>query len=260
MLRTFTFDDSKSVWIEEEHTLLLHDICAVLDEEKEIIYLWTGPKSSKQKFRDSYKQVKELLSNFPDLSIQFFLAEDNFPDEIQKNLDSLLGNIDLGKKKNLKLSRVILIRLYSISIIVTVFFPILLILNLFSSLLWPISDGYHWVSSTLYNTWINNSKIYVIITLVFLSINALIGIIETENQIILFSINGLIISIGFLFYFNQGIFLFLFQEGSTLTDYLISPRDIIIFLLLNLVATLTFEIPNIYKLISFFKTYKKFIF
>ena len=259
MLRTFTFDDSKFVWIEEEHRLLLHDICAILDEEKEIIYLWTGPKSSKQKFRNAYRQAKELLSNFPDLKIQFFLAEDNFPDEIQKNLDSMLGNIDLGKKKNLKLSRVISIRLYSISIIVTVFFPILLILNLFSSLTWPIFNGYYWVSNTLYNTWISNSKIYVIITLVFLSINALIGIIETENQIILFSINGLIISIGFLFYFNQGIFLFLFQEGSTLTDYLILPRNIIIFLLLNLTATLTFEIPNIYKLISFFKTYKKFI-
>ncbi len=128
MLRTFTFNESKSSWIEEEHQLLLHDICAVLDEEREIIYLWTGPKSSKQKFRKAYRQIKELLSNFPELKIQFLLAEDYFPDEIHENLKTMLGTIESEKKKKLQLTRIITIRIYSISIIITVFLPFLLFL------------------------------------------------------------------------------------------------------------------------------------
>jgi len=260
MLRTFTFNESKSSWIEEEHQLLLHDICAVLDEEREIIYLWTGPKSSRKKFRKAFGQVKELLSNFPELKIQFLSVEDNFPEEVNLNLKTMLGTIEMEKKKKLQLSRIITIRIYSISIIITVFLPFLLLLNLYSSLLWTEISGSYLISNLAYDDWINNSKLYILITLIFLFINIVIGVIEIENQIILFSVNGLIISIGLLLFFNQGVFLFLFQEGSTLSDYLIRSGDLIIFLLLNLATILIFETPNVYKLISFFKTYKKFIF
>ena len=260
MIRTFTFDETKSSWNEEEHQLLLNDICAVLDEEREILYLWTGPKSSKQKFRKAYRQSKELLSNFPELKIQFLLAEDNFPDEIHGNLKAMLGTIEMEKKEKLLLSRIISIRIYSISIIITVFLPFLFLINLYSSLLWTEINGSYLVSNVSYDNWINNSKLYLLITLIFLLINIIIGVIEIENEIILFSVDGLIISIGLLLFFNQGIFLFLFQEGSTLNDYFIKSGDIVNFLLLNLVTILIFEIPNIYKLISFFKTYKKFIF
>jgi len=260
MLRTFIFDESKSHWIEEQHRLLSHDVCAFLDEEKEIIYLWAGSKSKKKKFRNGYKQIKELISTFPDLNIQFVLAKKNFPIEILNILDSLLESTKLGKGKTLKFSRFTTIRIYSISIIISVVLPIISFLNLSTSLFWPKINSNYQVNSTNYATWINNSKIFTLIILFIFIINILIGIIEYENQVIIFSINGLIISIGLIIYLNQGIFLFLFQEGSTLTNYLILQNDIFIFLILISIAMLIFEIPNIYKLISFFKTYRKFIF
>ncbi|MFX0106607.1 MAG: hypothetical protein ACFE75_14125 [Candidatus Hodarchaeota archaeon] len=240
--------------------MLSHDICAILDEEKEIIYLWSGPKSKRVNFRKGYSQVKELISSFPELNIQFVMAKKNFPIEIQNKIDSLLESIKLGKEKILEFSRFTTIRIYSISIILAVLLPILSFLNLSTSLFWPISNGTYQVNSSLYNTWINISKIITIITLILFSTNIVIGIIEKESQVIIFSLNGLIISVGLTLYLNQGIFLFLFQAGSTLTNYLILQEDIFVFLILNLIVILIFEIPNIYKLTSFFKTYRKFIF
>ena len=143
---------------------------------------------------------------------------------------------------------------------ITVFLPFLLLLNLYSSLKWTVINGSYLVGNFIYDNWINLSKLYILIILIFLFINLVIGIIEVENQIILFCVNVLIISIGLLLYLNQSVFLFLFQEGSTLNDYLIRSGDLLIFLLLDLVTIMIFETPNIYKLISFFKIYKKFIF
>ncbi len=157
-------------------------------------------------------------------------------------------------------NRFITIRVYFIFLLCVIILPIISLLNLSSSLLWTISDGNYEVSRNIFRLWIKYSEILTLITLICFIINLVIGIIEFENQVIVFSIVGLFICVGLFIYLNFDIYLFLFQEGSTLTDYSILPRNIIIFLLLNLTATLTFEIPNIYKLISFFKTYKKFIF
>ncbi len=260
MLRTFIFNEVKSQWVEEEHVLLSHEICAILDEEREIIYLWNGPKSSKEAFRKGYKQIKELGSNFPELNIQYVIARKNIPVDVKKKVDSMIESTKLTKGKILKFSRFTTIRIYSISILFAVFFPIFYFLNLSTSFLWSSLNGNYQVSNTIYNKWLNTSKIYIIITLIFIIINILIGIIEKESQVIIFSFNGILISFGLLIYLNQGIYLFIFQEGSSLTRYLISHRDIFFFLFLNLIAFLILEIPNIYKLISFFKTYHKFIF
>lgn len=259
MIKTFIFDENKSHWLEEEHHFLSHDICAILDEDKETIYLWSGSKSRKDKFRKGYKQIKELIANFSDLSIQIVMVKKNFPNEIQEKIDSLVESMKIGKKKVLRFSRFTTIRIYSISILFAILLPILSFLYLSSSLTWSISNGLYQVNSTMYNSWIENSKFLIFITLMLFSINIVIGIIENENQVIIFSLNGLIISIGLILYLNQGIFLFLFQEGSTLTSYLILQTDIFIFLLVILIAILIFEVPNLYKLISFFKTYRKFI-
>lgn len=259
MIKTFIFDENKSHWLEEEHRFLSHDICAILDEDKETIYLWSGSKSSKDKFRKGYKQIKELIANFSDLSIQIVMVKKNFPNEIQEKIDSFVESMKIGKKKVLRFSRFTTIRIYSISILFVILLPILSFLYLSSSLTWSISNGIYQVNSTMYNSWIENSKFLIFITLILFSINIVIGIIENENQVIIFSLNGLIISIGLIFYLNQGIFLFLFQEGSTLTSYFILQTDIFIFLFVILIAMLIFEVPNLYKLISFFKTYRKFI-
>jgi len=260
MLRTFIYNESKSQWIEEEHRILSYDLCAILDEEKEIIYFWSGPKSNKAKFRKGFSQIKELISTFPDLNIQFIMTKKNFPVEIQNKLELIIESIKTGKDQILKFSRFTTIRIYSISIIVSIILPILSFLNLITSLFWSISNENYQVTNAIYNIWINNSKTLMIISLIFFSINIILGIVENESQVIIFALIGVIISVGLIFYLNQGIFLFLFQEGSTLTNYLIYQRDLFIFLMLNLSAILIFEIPNIYKLISFFKIYRKFIF
>ncbi|MFX0006213.1 MAG: hypothetical protein ACFFAV_05725 [Candidatus Hermodarchaeota archaeon] len=260
MLRTFIFDETKSHWIEEEQHLLSQDICAILDEENVILYLWNGPKSKKKKFRKAYKQLKLLIANYRELNIQLIMSKKNFPIQIQDKLNSFLDSLKSGKKMNLKFSRFITIRLYSISIIIAVLLPIISFLNLSTSFFWSKFLGNYEVNSINYTNWINFSKIITLIALIFFSINLVIGIVEYENQVIVFSLNSIIISIGIVFYLNQGVFLFLFQEGSTSTTYFILPKDVFIFLLLNLTALLVFEIPNIYKLLSFFKTYRKFIF
>ncbi|MFX1379134.1 MAG: hypothetical protein ACFFA4_08555 [Promethearchaeota archaeon] len=259
MLRTFIFDESKSHWIEEEHHLLSQEICAILDEDNKILYVWNGPKSKKKNFRKGYRQIKQLVSNYPNLNIQLVMAKKNFPILIQNKLDSLLESTKLGKQKHLKFSRFTTIRIYSVSIIISVILPIISFFNLSVSMFWPSFNGNYQVGKLIYANWLNNSKLITLITLIFFSINIMIGIIEYENQVIILSINSMIISIGLILYLNQGIFLFLFQE-ETSTTYQILQKDIFNFLLLNFIALLIFEIPNIYKLTSFFKTYRKFIF
>ncbi len=260
MIRTFIFNEDKSNWLEEERSLLPHDICAILDEENELIYLWSGPKSNKEKFRKGYVQIKDLISNFSKINLQVVMAKNNFPLDIQNKVDSLLESMKMGNEKILKFSRFTTIRIYSISIIISIVLPVLLFVFLSSSLAWTISNGNYEVKSTIYDFWIDTSRLLTLLTLLFFSINTIIGIIEYENQVIIFSLNGFILSIGLLIYLNQGIFLFLFQEGSTLTRYFILQRDIFFFLIIVLMTILIFEIPNIYKLMSFFKTYRKFIF
>ncbi len=260
MLRTFIFDEPKSNWIEEDHLLLLHDICAILDEEKSKIYIWNGPKSSKERFKKGYNQVKELLSNYPDEEFQIVQLEKEVPSKIQNHIDSMLESVKNKDENLLKFSRVATLRVYFIFSICVIIIPIISFLNLSSSLLWSFSDGNYQISSKFFEIWIKLSTNLIFSTLFLFIINIIVGIVERENQVILFSVTGLILCSGLTLYLNQGIFLFLFQGGSTLTNYFISQKDIIIFLLLSLITILIFEIPNIYKFISFLKTYKKFIF
>ena len=260
MLRTFLFDDSKSKWVEEKHQLLSEDICVLLDDEEEIIYLWRGLKTSKKRFKKGYKQLKELVSNFPDLNLQFMMVTKNFPIQVQEKLDSMLETAKKERRGILLFNRFITIRIYFIFLLCAIIFPIVSLLNLSSSLLWTISNGNYEVNNNTFRLWIYYSEILTLITLICFIINLVIGIIEFENQVIVFSIVGLLICVGLFIYLNFDIYLFLFQEGSTLTNYLISRKDILYFIIVNLISILIFEIPNTFKLISFLKTYRKFVF
>ena len=260
MLRTYIFSETKSHWIEEENRLLMHDICAILDEESKTIYIWNGPKSTKERFKKGYNLVNELISSFPDSIFQLIVLKKGVPINIQEKLDSMLKDAKKEKDESLKFSRFTTIRFYFALLLSAVILPLISIINLSSSLFWSGTNGNYEVDSSTFENWIKISKILIIITLILLIINVGIGIIELENQTIIFSINGVIICIGLVLYLNYGIHLFLFQEGSTLYNYFISKRDIVFFLIVSLVAISFFEIPNIYKLISFFKTYRKFIF
>ncbi len=260
MLRSYVFYEDKYTWIEETN-LLLHDICAFLDDEKNTLYIWKGPKSSKQKFKNGYNSVENLMSNYPDSTFRLKVLKKEIPEEIQIKIDTMLEAVRRGEKKGkLIFSKLITIRLFFIFSMISVILPILLILNLYSSLFWHISGSNCEVNANIYDYMIMFSRTIVIITLIILGVNVTIGIFEHEHQVIIFNISGFIICIGILLFLNQGIFLFKFQEGSTLTNYLILKKDVLIFLISNLIAILLFEIPNLYKFITFLKTYGKFIF
>jgi len=259
MLRTYIFNESKSSWTEENQRLLLHDICVFLDESNKKIYIWNGPKSTKEKFKKGYELVGEILSNYPNLKLQLIVLKKDIPSNVENKLNSMLESVKEEKIKALLFSRLITIRIYFIFLLSVIILPLISFINLSLSLLWPVSNENYEVSSELYKLWINTSKILMIITSILFILNIIIGIIEIENQVIIFSLAGLIISIGIVIYLNFGIFLFIFQEGSTLTDYFISQEDLFFFLFLNLITILIFEIPNVYKFVSFLKTYRNFI-
>ena len=260
MLRTFIFDDSKSQWKEEEHELLLHDMCVILDEEKELIYLWSGSKSNRKRYKKGYIQLNELISNFHELNIQVILAKKNFPVEIQKKLEIMLESAKEEGGNTLLFSRFLTIRVFFVSLLGAIILPIISLLNLSTSLFWPISNLNLEVTSSTFKSWINISKILLLVTIIILGINLIIGLIEIENQVIIFSIVGLIICLRLLFYLNFDIYLFLFQNGSTLTNFYILKSEMLFFISINILPVLIFEIPNMYKLITFLNTYRKFIF
>jgi hypothetical protein len=232
----------------------------VLDEEKGILYIWRGSKSSKNRFKRGYKQLNGLIPNFSDLDLQVMLVKKDFPIEIQKKLNIMLNNSIQERSANLLFSRFITIRLYFVFLLGSIFFPIIFLLNLSTSLAWNPSSGNLEVSNLNYQMWVDISQILIFMTGIFFIINLIIGIIEMENQVIIFSIIGLFICIGIFFYLGFGIYLFLFQEGSTLDNFIIRRRDIELFLLINGLLVTFFESLNIYKLISFLKTYRNFIF
>jgi len=88
----------------------------------------------------------------------------------------------------------------------------------------------------------------------------IIGIIEIEYQVIIFSLLGVLVCSGLIIYLQQGLFLFLFQEGSSSSIYYIRQNDIVEFLIIIGMGILVFEIPNAIKLILFIKIYRKFVF
>ena len=61
MLKTYIFNEPNKRWVEENTSLLYHDLCAILDEERKIIYLWNGPKSSKERLNKGYKLLENLI-------------------------------------------------------------------------------------------------------------------------------------------------------------------------------------------------------
>ena len=260
MLRCYVYYEDKKTWIEENH-LLLHDIAAFLDEEKNIIFIWRGLKSSKDHFKNAYNSVVDLTLNYPANTFHLELLKDKIPEYVQKRIDQML---EIVKKQEVegrfKFSRLITIRLYCIFGLMGLIIPLLLAINLSSSLLWSKINGNYNVGANSYDIWIDNSRILTIIILILLLVNIFLGIIEQEYQIIIFNVSGFIINIGQLLLLNQGIFLFLFQPGSSTNTYLILQKDLNLFLILNLIAISTYELPNIYKFLIFIKTYHKYIF
>ena len=225
MLKTYIFDESNKNWIEERLSLLYHDLCALLDEERNIIYIWNGPKSSQERLKKGYEQLKNLVSNYPNINFEISEVNKKVPDYVQIKIDKMLSEIKQEDKKEFdKFSRFITLRLYFIFSIPALIFPIISFLNLSTSLAWR-KTGYNYeVSSGLYDNWLSISLFFIILTIISFAIILTIGIIEIEYKIITYSIIGLVVSTGIAIFLQLGIFLFLFQDGSTASIYYIKRR------------------------------------
>ena len=260
MLKTYIFDEANKNWIEERSSLLYHDLCALLDEERNIIYIWNGPKSSQVRLKKGYELLENLVSNYPNINFQISILNKKVPDYVQIRLDKMLSEIKQEDKKEFdKFSRFITLRLYFIFLLPALIFPIISFLNLSTSLDWR-KTGYNYeVSSGLYDNWLSISLFFIILTIISFAIILTIGIIEIESKIIIYSIIGLVGSSGIAIYLQQGIFLFLFQDGSTASIYYIKQSDILLFLVVIVFGIAIYEIPNFIELINFIKVYHKFI-
>jgi hypothetical protein len=182
------------------------------------------------------------------------------PDYVQIRLDKMLSEIKYDDKKKFdKFSRFITLRLYFIFLLPALIFPLISYLNLSTSLAWR-KTGYNFeVSSGLYDNWLSISLLFIILTIISFAIILIIGIVEIEYKIITYSIIGLIVSSGIAIYLQQGIFLFLFQDGSTASIYYIKQSDILLFLVIIVFGIAIYEIPNLVELINFIIVYRKFI-
>ena len=260
MLKTYIFDDTNKKWIEEDKSLLYHDLCAILDEERNTIYLWNGPKSSQEKLKRGYSLLETLMSYYPTIDFELSILKKKIPANVQEKIDVMLNEIKLEEKiEHYKFSRFTTLRLYFILLLTSIILPLVAYVNLASSLSWTQIGGNFEIKAIPYANWLLISLILVIISLILFILMLTIGIIEIEYQAIVFSLLGVLICIGLIIYLQQGIFLFLFQPGSSSLIYYFKQTDIFEFLIVILLGLLVFEVPNMIKLISVIKIYRKFI-
>jgi len=259
MLRTFIYQ--KNHWVEETEHLLLHDCVAFLDEEERRVYLYNGPKSNDKRLEKGYDSVTKLMLNLPDDSLELTVLLDDIPEKIQNILDVMFKRVRKEEESQKHVfTSLILIRMYVVFSMLTLILPIFSMLNLLNFLLLPVSNGVTAVTAVNYNLWFLISRILTIITTIFFIFNIIIGIYEQDIPVGIFSLVGVIVCIGIFLYLEQGIYLFNFQPGWSLTRYLILHTDLLGFFVLNLLVILIFELPNIAKLINFVKAYRKYIF
>lgn len=261
MLRAFIYNELNNNFVEAEENLLFHDLCAILDEEEKVVYLWNGPRSNSERLKRGIKAMRELTLDFPEAHLQLKVLDKDIPRQIQKKLGVMLTAIKEKEEiERLKFSRFTTVRVFFVLLIIAVVLPIIATFNLILPYFWAFSSGNLIVSAEMYENWIFFYRILIFISSIAFMFNLGIGIFEQDNQVIIFSIMGLITCVGITIYLGQGIFLFLFQEGSTSTLYFLSIVDVLFFTILNMGAILIFEIPNAYKLKKFYINYREFIF
>jgi hypothetical protein len=236
-------------------------VVAFIDKDQNIIYLWNGPKCTKDKLKKGKKAIHKLLRDFTDINFQIKELNKNIPPHVKNRLENLLDTATKEKElANYQYSHFFTIRFHTIISIVALILPIVSFIILSSSLFWESVGSDFLIKASNYDIWLNLAIIPLIISLLFFILQLIIAIYEHDNSIIIFSSISILLSISLLFYLQQGVFLFQFQEVSTYSLYYIAKLDIYLFLLVIGLAIGLFEIPNIIKTLKFLSTYKKFIF
>lgn len=261
MIRTYIYHEEKNNWLEEDY-LLLHDLCALLDEEESIVYLWNGPKSTVARLERGYESVVDLITNMPvENPLQLTILTEDVPPKIEKRLTALLERVKKEEQEETEnFAKIQTIRAYFILGLLGIIFPIISFLNLAGSLAWPAEDGYAEISSELFEIWLGGSFILIIITLILYIGTLIISFIEKDIQILIFSISAIITCSGILGYLTQGIFLFEFGDESTSSTYYVPQAELLIFVMVQAFALLIIVLPNLYRFLKFWKTYQHYIY
>jgi hypothetical protein len=266
MLRTFVYYEKKGIWMEESH-LLFHDLAGFLDEEEKTLYLWNGPKSTEDRLGKAYEAINDLFGNFPDPefvnSLNIVILEEEFiPEYIQERIDRMLEAVTREEEEEkYTFTRLWTIRMYFTFSLIAILLATFSLLNLtLGHSVWLFYQGNRVVTDTTYNLWIWSSVILFSISLILSILNLLVGIVEREVQVMVFSVVGIFVFSGLVGYLSQDIYLFLFQPGSISEIYFISITDLAIFSSLILFATMIFLLPNLYKFLIFTKNYRDYIF
>ncbi|MFO8019688.1 MAG: hypothetical protein R6U96_13765 [Promethearchaeia archaeon] len=263
-MKSFIFQEQNNNWIEEEN-VLYHDLVALLDKEDKTIYLWNGPQSSLEKLEKGKKSIDTLLGSIDNkkftssLDIQFLSKK--IPSKIQKELKNLLSAIEKEEfLEQLKFTHFTTINGYFILSLITFILPLLSLGNLLRFLFWETSNGNYLISASSYSMWLDLSALFLFIAFLLFIAMLAIGFYEGDKKVMLFAALEIISSFGILLLFSQDIFIFLFQEGSTTTDFLISIKDIWVFFLLNLFAHLIIISLTTNRFFQFYYNYKDLIF
>ncbi|MEJ2296879.1 MAG: hypothetical protein P8Y23_19195, partial [Candidatus Lokiarchaeota archaeon] len=195
----------------------------------------------------------DLINTYTDIKFQVKNYNKKSPSLIKNKLNKLLELTNKEQElSDYQYSHFITIRLHSFFSIITVILPIIVLFILGYSLFWDKIGNNYMINARNYNNWLSSASILLLICLFLFIPQLIMGAYEFDKPIIVFSSTSIIICISLLFYLQQGIFLFQFQEPSTGNLYYISETDIIIFLLLILFTILLLEIPILINTIKFF--------
>lgn len=262
MLRTYTYNKNRDVWTQEDQVLLLHDVGAIIDEEKNMLYIWKGPKANKEKIKRAKETLDVLLSKYPIKNFNVKELEgEKLPEHIELYLEELLDPIkSLRKSEKYKFSKLITIRAYLLLNILILGLIGLYVAIISYSLFWPMQNNSVQVSEATYMSWIRILQFTNLVIFLLLISKLVLGMFEKDPELRLYSIVGLMISVGIMLYLNQGVFLFLFQNGNNPDIYEILFVDLLVFIITNYLVIMIIFLLSVYKLYKFVKTYREFLF
>lgn len=244
-VRVFIFNSILKNWAEEETTLLLHDLAIFLDENSKNLYLWLGPKSKSKVQEIGLKSASIVQNKFKDFKL--VVLEDKLPGIVEKKLKDLL--LKYGAPSHTIFVKDRDMRFYMLFGLIGVCLAVAYFVVVLTSLFWPNIGGNLHISASLYFIWITACQILMLICLCVFLTNGLIAMKIYRSRLVVIAFIGWLMAAGIFCYIMLGIYLFPFQEGSTISTYLISLNDLIVFLLANAIGFVLLAFPYLNQIL-----------
>ncbi|MHA1340952.1 MAG: hypothetical protein ACTSRZ_13285 [Promethearchaeota archaeon] len=217
----YVFNEGK--WIETEK-LYPHDIALILDIKEKTIYLWIGHRATKSMKVEALENYGILISKYP--NFKFIELDDAVPIKIQSQIDKRL---DLTFEQAKKIERTPAYFLFLVIGIVGLASLIVSVVFMLIPLSWDKSTeytAYYLVSEANYTSWVENSQISLIVAIIIFEILLIDSIFTKKIFLIMAAGASSLITIGFYKYISLGIYLFDFNPGEVVGNYLIMQAEI----------------------------------